>query len=338
MAASPMRSREIRFKSRPASIPTAENFEIVEVDVPAPGPGQIQVRNLWMSVDPYMRGRMTTRKSYLSPFELGAPLQGGAIGKVIASSAEGFEPGDMIQTMRGWRESFTTAADAQDLFKLPNLGLPQEAYLHVAGLTGLTAYIGIKNIANVRARDVVFVSAAAGAVGSIACQIAKIIGATVIGSAGGREKCAFLKEIGVDHVIDYKAESDLKAALARVAPDGIDVYFDNVGGGHLEAALDNSKTFARFALCGMISGYNSADASGPSNIALAVARSLRLEGYIVSNYFQLMPEFAKEMAAWIGAGKVKWRQTVEEGIERAPAAFIKLFTGENLGKMLVKLV
>jgi len=280
---------------------------------------------------------MTTRKSYVPPFELGAPLQGGAVGEILASNAEGFAPGDLVQTMRGWREAFTTAADAPDLHKLPNLGLPSEAYLHVVGLTGLTAYVGIKKIANVRAGDVVFVSGAAGAVGSTACQIAKIIGATVIGSAGGPEKCAFLKEIGVDHAIDYKAESNLTATLEKIAPDGIDVYFDNVGGEHLEAALNNAKTFARFALCGTISRYNSGDTRDPSSVHLAVPKSLRLEGFIVSNYFQLMPGFVQEMAAWIAAGQIKWRQTVDEGIESAPAAFIKLFTGENFGKMLVKL-
>ena len=330
-------SREIRFKSRPEGLPGAENFELGETTAPPPQKGEIQVRNLWMSVDPYMRWRMTTRKSYLPPFELGAPLQGGAIGEVVASGAEGFAPGDLVQSMRGWREAFTTSAQAADIRKLPKLDLPPETFLHVLGLTGLTAYVGINRIAAVKAGDTVFVSAAAGAVGSVACQIAKIAGATVIGSAGGKQKCDFLREIGVNHIIDYKAEPDLKAALTRAAPGGIDVYFDNVGGNHLEAAIDASKTFARFALCGMIAGYNSGDSNSISNLHLAVSRSLRLEGFIVSNYFELIPQFSREMAAWIADGRVRWQQTVDVGIENAPAAFIKLFTGENSGKMLVKL-
>ncbi len=328
-------SREIRLRSRPAALPAPDDFELAEVPLAAPGPGEAQVRNLWMSVDPYMRGRMTLRKSYVPPFQIGEALQGGAVGEVVASNAEGLGAGDLVQSMLGWREAFN--APAAGLQKLPDLPLPPEAYLGVAGMPGLTAYVGLLEIANLKAGDVVFVSAASGAVGSVACQIARIKGATVIGSAGGAEKCAFLHEIGVEHVIDYKAQPDLIAALAHAAPDGIDVYFDNVGGAHLEAALECAKPFARFALCGMISGYNGGVASGPANIMLAVGRSLRLQGFIVSNYFNLMPGFQAEMASWIASGALRWRQTVEQGIERAPAAFIKLFSGENFGKMLVKL-
>ncbi len=327
-------SREIRLRSRPPGTPGPDDFELAEAALAPPGPGEVQVRNLWMSVDPYMRGRMTLRKSYVPPFQIGEALQGGAVGEVVASNAEGLAPGDLVQSMLGWREGFN--APAAGLQKLPASDLPPEAYLGVAGMPGLTAYVGLLEIAGVKPGEVVFVSAAAGAVGSVVCQLARIKGATVIGSAGGAEKCAFLRELGVEHVIDYKAEPDLKAALARAAPDGIDVYFDNVGGAHLEAALEASKTFARFALCGMISNYNSAPA-GPANIMIAVGRSLRLQGFIVSNYFHLMPAFQADMAGWIASGAVRWRQTVEEGIERAPEAFIKLFTGENFGKMLVKL-
>jgi NADPH-dependent curcumin reductase CurA len=186
--------------------------------------------------------------------------------------------------------------------------------------------------------ETVFVSAAAGAVGQIVCQIAKIKGGTVIGSAGGAEKCAYLKEIGVDHVIDYKAEKNLTKALAQAAPKGIDVYFDNVGGDHLEAALNAARPNARFALCGAISMYNDTTPTpGPSNLMLAVGKQLRLEGFIVSFHFDMMPKFVEEMAGWIASGQVKWRETVDEGVENAPGAFIKLFKGENLGKMLVKL-
>ena len=307
---------------------------MVEVALSAPGEGQVQVRNLWMSVDPYMRGRMTQRKSYVPGFALGEPLQGGAVGEVTASTVDGFAPGDLVQSMLGWREAFNAPAAA--LQKLPDLPLPPEAHLGVAGMPGLTAYVGLLKIAGLKAGETVFVSAAAGAVGSVVCQIAKIKGAVVIGSAGGPEKCAYLREIGVDHAIDYRAEPDLAAALARAAPEGIDVCFENVGGEHLEAALANARFFARIALCGAISSYNG-EPTGPRNIGVAITHSLRLEGFIVSNHFDLAPEYAREAAGWVADGRLTWRQTVLEGLERAPEAFAALFSGDKLGKMLVKL-
>ncbi|MDB5454995.1 MAG: alcohol dehydrogenase, zinc-containing [Caulobacter sp.] len=329
-------SREIRLKSRPVGVPTAADFDLATVELSPPEPGQVQVKNLWMSVDPYMRGRMYDRPSYVPPFELGKALQGGAVGEVLVSGDPAFAPGDLVQSMFGWREAYNAPASA--LQKIDAQGLPPQAFLGVAGMTGLTAYTGLLRIAALKDGDVVFVSAAAGAVGSVVCQIAKLKGHTVIGSAGGADKVAYLKAIGVDHVIDYKATPDLKAALKAAAPKGIDVYFDNVGGAHLEAALDSARPFARFAECGMISLYNeTGEVKGPSNIALVVGKSLRLEGFIVSNHYDLYPTFAKDMAGWIAAGQVKGRETVEHGVERAPEAFIKLFNGENLGKMLVKL-
>jgi NADPH-dependent curcumin reductase CurA len=205
-------------------------------------------------------------------------------------------------------------------------------------MPGMTAYVGLLKIAGCKAGDTVFVSAAAGAVGQIVCQIAKIKGATVIGTAGGADKVAFLKEIGVDHAIDYRAEKDLTAALARVAPKGIDVYFDNVGGSHLEAAINAARPFARFAVCGMISQYNDMVASpGPSNIINVVGKRLRIEGFIVSDHYAELPAFLADMSGWIKDGKIVWRETVDDGIAAAPGAFIKLFKGENTGKMLVKL-
>ncbi|MBO9708970.1 MAG: NADP-dependent oxidoreductase [Caulobacter sp.] len=337
-------SREIRLKSRPVGVPTPADFELATVEVGAPGDGEIQVRNLWMSVDPYMRGRMYDRKSYVPPFELGKALQGGAIGEVTASNDPDFKPGDIVNTMFGWREAFNVspkalaAAGMGAVTRIETHGLPLQAFLGVVGMPGLTAYAGLLRVAALKEGDVVFVSAAAGAVGSVVCQIAKIKGHTVIGSAGGPEKAAFLKSIGVDHVIDYKATPDVVAELAKVAPKGIDVYFENVGGVHLEAALNSARPFGRFALCGMISQYNETGKPvGPANIIQAVGKSLRLEGFIVSNHYDLAPQFTKDMAEWIGSGRMKWQETVEEGVERAPDAFIKLFNGENLGKMLVKL-
>lgn len=221
-------SREIRLKSRPVGMPTAENFELATVSVPNPAPGEVQIKNLWMTVDPYMRGRMIDRASYVPPFKLGEALQGGAIGEVAASNDPGFKPGDLVSTMFGWREAFN--APVGTLQKLDTFGLPPQAFLGVAGMPGLTAWVGLLKIAALKPGDVVFVSAAAGAVGSVVCQIAKIKGHTVIGSAGGADKGAFLKQIGVDHVIDYKTSGNLTEAVLQAAPKGIDVYFDNVGG------------------------------------------------------------------------------------------------------------
>jgi NADPH-dependent curcumin reductase CurA len=329
-------SREIRLKSRPVGEPTAANFELATVTLPDPAPGQVQVRNSWMTVDPYMRGRMNDVQSYVPPFQIGEAMQGGAVGQVIASNDPAFKAGDAVQSFFGWREAFNAPAGAVQ--KLDTHGLPPQAFLGVAGMPGLTAYVGLLKIAALKDGDVVFVSAAAGAVGQVVCQIAKLKGHTVIGSAGGAEKVAYLKEIGVDHVIDYKAEKDLTAALAKAAPGGIDVYFENVGGAHMEAALMNARPFARFALCGMISQYNATDLGpGIRGLIMAVGRQIRLEGFIVSSHTDMQEAFIRDMSKWIAEGKVKWRETVEEGVENAPAAFLKLFKGENLGKMLVKL-
>ena len=329
-------SREVRLKSRPVGTPTPADFEVGQVDLPAPGEGEVQVKNLFMSVDPYMRGRMYDRASYVPPFEIGKALQGGAIGEVTASNSEGFAAGDVVSSMFGWREAFN--ASPSHLMKVETHGLPPQAFLGVAGMPGMTAWAGLTQVAGVKEGDVVFVSAAAGAVGQIVVQIAKLKGATVVGSAGGAEKCAWVKDIGADAVIDYKAEPDLKAALAKAAPKGIDVYFDNVGGSHLEAAIEAARLFARFAECGMIEGYNATEARpGPSNIISVVGKRLRIQGFIVSDFNDKAAEFAAEMTGWIKSGSVRWKETVDEGIEAAPGAFLKLFSGENMGKMLVKL-
>jgi NADPH-dependent curcumin reductase CurA len=334
--AMPTTSREVRLKSRPIGMPTRDNFDLATAEVPDPGPGEVQVKNLWMTVDPYMRGRMNDVQSYVPPFQLGQALQGGAIGEVIKSSAPTLKPGDLVSSFFGWREAFNAPAGA--LEKLETHGLPPQAFLGAAGMPGLTAYVGLLKVAALKEGDVVFVSAAAGAVGQVVCQIAKLKGHTVIGSAGGPEKVAYLSEIGVDEAIDYKAEPDMTAALMRAAPGGIDVYFENVGGKHLEAALMAAKPFARFALCGMIAGYNATDlGEGVRGLMLAVGKQLRLEGFIVSSHADMQPAFRREFADWARQGKITWRETIEDGIERAPDAFLKLFTGENIGKMLVKL-
>ena len=328
--------REIRLKSRPNGVPTHDNFELATVDLPAPGPGEVQVKNLLMTVDPYMRGRMNDVKSYVPPFQLGAPLEGGAIGEVTVSNDPSLKPGDLVQSNLGWREGFN--APAASVQKLETAGLPPQAFLGAAGMPGLTAYAGLLRVAALKEGDIVFVSGAAGAVGSMVVQIAKAKGHTVIGSAGGAEKVAFLKEIGCDEVIDYKAETDLTAALLRAAPKGIDVYFDNVGGEHLEAALAAARPFARFALCGAISMYNATEPPpGPRNLVQMVGKQLRMEGFIVSTHWDMMADYHRELGQWVKDGKVTWRETVKDGIENAPDAFVGLFKGENLGKMLVKL-
>jgi len=329
-------SREIRLKSRPVGLPTAENFELASVTLPDPAPGQVQVRNHWMTVDPYMRGRMNDVRSYTPPFALGEAMQGGAVGEVVASNDPSLKAGDLVQSFFGWREAFNAPAAAVQ--KLDTHGLPAQAFLGIAGMPGLTAYVGLLKIAALKEGDVVFVSGAAGAVGQVVCQIAKVKGHKVIGSAGGKDKVAYLKEIGVDHAIDYHAESDLTAAVLAGAPDGIDVYFENVGGAHLEAALNTARPMARMALCGMISQYNATDlGAGVRGLIQAVGKQIRLEGFIVSSHADMQGAFIADMAKWIGDGKITWRETIEEGIENAPTAFLKLFSGGNLGKMLVKL-
>ncbi|MBL8552665.1 MAG: NADP-dependent oxidoreductase [Phenylobacterium sp.] len=328
--------REIRLKSRPNGLPTADNFELASVDLPAPGAGEVQVRNTWMTVDPYMRGRMNDVQSYTPPFALGKAMDGGAVGEVTASNDPNFKPGDLVQSGFGWREGFN--APAAQVQKLDPMGLPPQAFLGAAGMPGLTAYAGLLKIAALKDGDIVFVSGGAGAVGSMVVQIAKAKGHTVIASAGGPEKVAFLKSIGADQVIDYKAEKDLTAALMKAAPNGIDVYFDNVGGEHLEAALTAARPFARFALCGAISMYNATEMpAGPRNLVLMVGKQLRMEGFIVSSSWDLMPRFLSDLSGWVKAGKVTWKETVFDGIDKAPDAFLGLFKGENLGKMLVKL-
>lgn len=328
--------KEIRLKSRPVGVPTRDNFETATVELRDPGPGEIQVKNLWMTVDPYMRGRMNDVKSYAPPFQLGKVMDGGAIGEVTASNDPSLKTGDLVQSGYGWREGFT--APANTVQKLDPRGLPVQAFLGAAGMPGLTAYAGLLRVAALKEGDVVFVSGAAGAVGSMVCQIAKAKGHKVIGSAGGADKVAFLKEIGVDHAIDYKAEKDLTKAVLAGAPDGIDVYFDNVGGEHLEAALNAARPFARFAICGMISMYNATEPPpGPRNLALLIGKNIRMEGFIVSHHADLLPKFVEDLSGWVKDGKVTWRETVFEGIDKAPDAFLGLFSGQNTGKMLVKL-
>jgi len=330
------KSREIRLKSRPTGLPQAENFELATVDLPDPGPGEVLVRNTWMSVDPYMRGRMYDRPSYVPPFQLGQALQGGAIGVVEKSNDPNFEPGDLVESFLGWREAYISVAAA--LTKLPNEGVAPQAYLGVLGMPGMTAYTSFHRIGEPKAGDTVFVSGAAGAVGAAVCQIAKLRGCTVVASAGADAKLDWLKSVGVDAGVNYKTCGNLLEAVRAAAPKGIDIYFDNVGGEHLEVAMEVARPFARFIECGMISIYNNeTPAPGPRNMAYIVGKRLKMQGFIVSDFIDMRPQFMSDMTQWVKDGRIKSEETVQNGIENAPKAFLDLFAGANTGKMLVKL-
>jgi NADPH-dependent curcumin reductase CurA len=327
--------REIHLASRPHGWPAAENFALVQIATPRLADGQVLVRNLYLSVDPYMRGRMNDVKSYVPPFQIGQALEGGAVGEVIESRAAGLKPGDIVTSMRGWRDAFV--ADAHDVRFVSRSVEPLSAYLGILGVTGLTAWVGL-NLVDVKAGDRVFVSAAAGAVGSVAGQLASIRGCRVVGSAGSAQKVKVLvDELGFDAAFNYK-DGDLPGQLKAAAPDGIDVYFDNVGGDHLAAALSAMRTHGRIIACGAIARYNDAEPTpGPSNLALVVTKRLTMRGFIVSDSFDRLPVFVTEVSDYLAEGKLRAKETIVEGLERAPQAFLDLLRGENIGKMIVKL-
>ena len=327
-------ARAWHLMSRPQGAPTAENFALKPVDLPPLDDGMVRVANRWLSVDPYMRGRMNDVKSYVPSFELGQPMDGGAVGEVVDSKAEGFSPGDLVLHMAGWRDEAVVPARAAQ--KLPDLGAEPQRFLGVLGVTGMTAYFGLLDVAAAKQGDIVFVSAAAGAVGSVVVQIAKAKGMTVIGSAGGPDKCELVRSLGADQVVDYKAAPILKG-LAAAATEGIDVYFDNVGGDHLDAAFALARNNARFAICGMIENYN--DPTPPSFrfIMRIIAARIRLRGFIVFDFQSRMEEFYRDMGPWVASGTVKAHETVVDGLEAMPDAFRGLFAGANTGKMLVRL-
>ncbi|MEU4678113.1 NADP-dependent oxidoreductase [Micromonospora sp. NPDC023737] len=329
-------NREIHLASRPQGWPTAENFRLVETEVPKAGPGQLLVRNRYMSVDPYMRGRMNDAKSYVPPYALDAPLDGGAVGEVVAGEADGFAPGDTVLHGLGWREY--ALVDARSARKVePDLA-PVSAYLGVLGMVGLTAYAGLLEVAGMRPGETVFVSAAAGAVGSLVGQIAKLRGAArVVGSAGSPAKVERLTALGFDAAFDYH-DRPVRESLKAAAPQGIDVYFDNVGGDHLEAAISALRPHGRVAVCGMISQYNdTAPPAAPRNLAQVIGKRLTLRGFLAGDHQGLRDQFVQEMAGWLREGRVSYDETIVDGIENAPSAFLGLLRGENLGKMLVRL-
>ncbi|MCP3735667.1 NADP-dependent oxidoreductase [Sphingomonas sp. RP10(2022)] len=320
--------------SRPKGLPTPENFALVDLPPRELAEGEVRIANRWLSVDPYMRGRMNDVKSYTPPFELGAPMQGGAIGEVIESRSDRFKAGEMVQHFGGWREEAVLPAD--QVQPLPQLDVDPQAYLGQLGMPGMTAYFGLLEVAQAKEGDTVFVSAAAGAVGSTVVQIAKAKGCRVIGSAGGADKCAWVESLGADAVIDYKSGTPVVKALGEVARTGIDVYFDNVGGEHLDAALAHGNQGARFAICGMIDVYNSAKPTELRYLARLIGMRMRIQGFIVSDYTDRAADFYRDMGGWLKDGKLQRNETVFDGLDAMPDAFLGLFSGGNTGKMLVR--
>jgi NADPH-dependent curcumin reductase CurA len=328
-------NHEIHLVSRPRGMPIAENFSIVQTTIRSIADQEILVRNLYMSVDPYMRGRMNEGPSYVPPFELDQPMSGGAIGEVIQSNSKNFKPGDIVTSNLGWRE-YAIAMPKELHWVNPDIK-PFSVYLGVLGMTGMTAWVGL-NLVDVKSGDIVFISGAAGAVGSVAGQLAKFRGCHVIGAAGSQEKVDFLQdECGFDRAFNYKHGSILEQ-LNQAAPDGIDVYFDNVGGPMLEAALSTLRLNGRIIACGSISDYNAEHPKpGPSNLFNVIRQRLTMKGLIVGDHLDRRPEFEEEVGNYFKTGKLKNEETIIIGLDRAVNAFIGLFEGENIGKMIVKL-
>ncbi|SEN28709.1 NADP-dependent oxidoreductase [Actinacidiphila rubida] len=330
-------SREWHLTARPQGWPVPGDFALAEAETPEPGPGQVLVRNLYLSVDPYMRGRMNDAKSYAAPYALGEPMLGAAVGRVVASAADGIAVGDHLLHGLGWREY--ALVDAAHTVPVDPEAAPLPAYLGVLGMTGLTAYAGVLRVARLAEGETVFVSGAAGAVGSQAGQIARLKGASrVIGSAGSDEKVALLlDEYGFDAAFNYK-KAPVAEQLRAAAPDGIDVYFDNVGGDHLEAAIGALRVHGRAALCGAIAQYNATEPQpGPRNLALLIGKRASLNGFLVGDHQDLRPEFVREVGGWLRDGSLRYQDTVVTGIEHTLDAFLGLLRGDNTGKMIVAL-
>jgi NADPH-dependent curcumin reductase CurA len=322
-------AQEVVLAARPQGEPKASDFEVREAVDAAPGEGEVLVRNVFVSVDPYMRSRMAGMRTYVGPYEIGGPIDGGAVGRVVESRHEGFAEGDWVMSTLGWCEQGIAAGDR--LRKLDASLAPPSTAIGVLGMPGLTAWVGLVDIGQIKEGETIYVSGAAGAVGSAAAQIAKLKGLRVIGSAGSPEKVDWLRSLGVE-AFCYREQS-ARDALA----DGIDVFFDNVGGDQLEAALGALRPFGRVIACGAISRYNDeSPAAGPRNLGFVVTKRLRMQGFIVSDHRDRFLPFLAEVGPWVAAGELQYRETFVEGIENLPAAFAGLFQGDNTGKMLVR--
>lgn len=335
-------NRQILLASRPEGEPTVANFRLAETPVPALQDGQVLVRNHFLSLDPYMRGRMNEGKSYAQPQPLNEVMIGGTVGEVVESRNEHFKAGDKVVGMGGWQEYFVVDAGQRGVLqKVDTTHIPLSAYLGAVGMPGVTAWYGLVKIINPKAGETVVVSAASGAVGGAVGQLAKVRGCRVVGIAGGPQKCAqVVEELGFDACIDYKAHADVKSlskALKEACPDGIDGYFENVGGMILDAVMLRANAFSRIAFCGMIAGYNGEPIPMTAPQLILVNR-MKLEGFIVSEHMEVWPEALKELGTLVATGKFKYRETVAQGIASAPEAFLGLLKGKNFGKQLVKLV
>jgi NADPH-dependent curcumin reductase len=333
------KNRQIVLLSRPIGAPAPENFGLVEAPIPAIGAGQILLKTKYLSLDPYMRGRMSDAKSYAQPFAMGEPMGGGTVSEVVASNNPGYAAGDIVLAYGGWQEYSTS--DGTGLHKLDPAAAPVTAALGVLGMPGLTAYTGLLNIGAPKPGETLVVAAAAGPVGSAVGQIGKIKGCRVVGIAGGQTKVDYLKNgLGFDAAIDHRSP-DLKQELKAACPDGIDIYFENVGGVVWEAVFPLLNNFARVPVCGLVANYNDTalpegpDRSGSLMRAILTKR-LHIQGFIVSDFAAQTPDFLREASGWIREGKLKYREDIVEGLENAPAAFIGLLNGANFGKLLVK--
>jgi NADPH-dependent curcumin reductase CurA len=331
-----MQNKEIRLASRPAGVPTLENFQFVDTEIPKPQSNEVLVRMQYLSVDPYLRGRMREGRSYVAPFEVGDVIKSLAVGEVVESASPKFQPGDIVSGQFGW--CLYDVANADALMKVVP-GVSPTTALGVLGATGLTAYFGLLDIGQPKAGETVVVSGAAGAVGIVVCQIAKLKGCRVVGTAGSDEKCNYLRhELGVDAAINYKTAGNMFDALKDACPNGIDVYFDNVGGDVSDAVMPLITNGARVVICGQISMYNDeAPPLGPRPQRYLLTNSARMEGFIVTNYMSRFAEGVQQLAQWFIAGQLKSAETIVDGFENTPNAFIGLFSGENLGKQIVKI-
>ena len=330
-------NKSINLKKRPVGTPTLSDFEFVESDVnPSISDGQLLLEAKYISVDPYLRGRMSDAKSYVPPFKLDEPISSGVVAEVIESNNDKFKKGDFVSGLLQWKEKQVSTGEG--LQKIDKSKAPLSAYLGIVGMTGLTAFLGLHEIGKPKKGETLVVSGAAGAVGSVVGQIGKILGLNVIGIAGTDEKIDMLKsEFGFDHGINYKTTNDMKAAIKEAAPNGVDIYFDNVGGPISDAVLFNINQFARIIICGAISVYNKTEL--PMAVAVQpflVKNSALMQGFIVSNYADKFPVAIKQLATWLGEGKLKYKETVVEGFEHTPQAFLDMMDGKNKGKMIVK--
>jgi NADPH-dependent curcumin reductase CurA len=335
-------NRQIHLVSRPAGEPSVDNFKLVEAPVAPLEDGEVLVRNHYLSLDPYMRGRMNESKSYAQPQPLNEVMIGGTVGEVVESRNAHFKAGDKVVGMGGWQEYQRVNANQRGVLqKVDTTHIPLSAYLGAVGMPGVTGWYGLVKIINPKAGETVVVSAASGAVGGAVGQLAKARGCRVVGLAGGPAKCeAVVKELGFDACIDYKAHPDLRSlskALKEACPDGIDGYFENVGGMILDAVMLRANAFSRIAFCGMISGYNG-EPIPMTNPSLILVNRMKLEGFIVSEHMEVWPEALKELGGMVASGQFKYRETVAEGLAAAPEAFLGLLKGKNFGKQLVKLV